>query len=175
MHWTHCQGTVFSPYTFYLKIFFHTAEVPADFSSPPELVLEALLSYLTCIDGRRCCVCPDLFLLLSEHTDRQTYCIYPHYRNQFTGESPREPGYLSACKWSDCITIQCLYCTLLKDFSDCISLCPLCNKECLSDFDTVTSVLSYIAFDFHKECSHMRWERLQILVDAVAETQDEYR
>uniref|UniRef100_A0A672H6L1 Phosphatidylinositide phosphatase SAC1-A n=1 Tax=Salarias fasciatus TaxID=181472 RepID=A0A672H6L1_SALFA len=32
----------------------------------------------------------------------------------------------------------------------------------------------YIAFDFHKECSHMRWERLQILVDAVTETQDEY-
>lgn len=36
------------------------------------------------------------------------------------------------------------------------------------------SVLSYVAFDFHKECSHMRWERLQILVDAVTETQDEY-
>lgn len=36
------------------------------------------------------------------------------------------------------------------------------------------SVLSYVAFDFHKECSHMRWERLQILVDAVAEAQDEY-
>uniref|UniRef100_A0AAQ5YS69 SAC domain-containing protein n=1 Tax=Amphiprion ocellaris TaxID=80972 RepID=A0AAQ5YS69_AMPOC len=32
----------------------------------------------------------------------------------------------------------------------------------------------YIAFDFHKECSHMRWDRLQILVDTVAETQDEY-
>lgn len=108
-------------------------------------------------------------------SDRQTYCIYPHYRNQFTGESPLEPGYLSACKWSDCISTQWLYCTLLKNCNDCISLCPLCNKECLSDFDTVTSVLSYIAFDFHKECSHMRWERLQILVDSVAETQDEYR
>uniref|UniRef100_A0A672H6V4 Phosphatidylinositide phosphatase SAC1-A n=1 Tax=Salarias fasciatus TaxID=181472 RepID=A0A672H6V4_SALFA len=35
-------------------------------------------------------------------------------------------------------------------------------------------MLNYIAFDFHKECSHMRWERLQILVDAVTETQDEY-
>lgn len=35
--------------------------------------------------------------------------------------------------------------------------------------------LSYIAFDFHKECSRMRWERLQILVDGVAQTQDEYR
>ncbi|XP_027891482.1 phosphatidylinositol-3-phosphatase SAC1-A isoform X2 [Xiphophorus couchianus] len=35
-------------------------------------------------------------------------------------------------------------------------------------------MLNYLAFDFHKECSHMRWDRLQILVDAVAETQDEY-
>eukprot|EP00064_Thunnus_orientalis_P004769 superscaffoldBa00000445_g4781 len=35
-------------------------------------------------------------------------------------------------------------------------------------------MLNYIAFDFHKECSHMRWDRLQILVDDVAETQDEY-
>uniref|UniRef100_A0A8C4NUD6 SAC domain-containing protein n=1 Tax=Dicentrarchus labrax TaxID=13489 RepID=A0A8C4NUD6_DICLA len=35
-------------------------------------------------------------------------------------------------------------------------------------------MLNYIAFDFHKECSHMRWDRLQILVDSVAETQDEY-
>uniref|UniRef100_A0A665VHV7 Phosphatidylinositide phosphatase SAC1-A n=1 Tax=Echeneis naucrates TaxID=173247 RepID=A0A665VHV7_ECHNA len=35
-------------------------------------------------------------------------------------------------------------------------------------------MLRYIAFDFHKECSHMRWDRLQILVDSVAETQDEY-
>lgn len=41
--------------------------------------------------------------------------------------------------------------------------------------DSASSVLSYIAFDFHKECSHMRWDRLQILVDAVAETQEEYR
>lgn len=38
-----------------------------------------------------------------------------------------------------------------------------------------SSTLSYIAFDFHKECSQMRWDRLQILVDVVAETQDEYR
>lgn len=35
-------------------------------------------------------------------------------------------------------------------------------------------VINYIAFDFHKECSRMRWERLQILVDGVAQTQDEY-
>lgn len=41
--------------------------------------------------------------------------------------------------------------------------------------DPTSSVLSYIAFDFHKECSHMRWDRLQILVDTVAETQEEYR
>ncbi|KAF5898096.1 phosphatidylinositide phosphatase SAC1-B, partial [Clarias magur] len=34
--------------------------------------------------------------------------------------------------------------------------------------------IKYIAFDFHKECSKMRWHRLQILVDAVAEMQDEF-
>ncbi|KAM9824281.1 phosphatidylinositol-3-phosphatase SAC1-A [Neosynchiropus ocellatus] len=34
--------------------------------------------------------------------------------------------------------------------------------------------INYIAFDFHKECSHMRWDRLQKLVDAVSVTQDEY-
>uniref|UniRef100_A0A803T5C8 Phosphatidylinositol-3-phosphatase SAC1 n=1 Tax=Anolis carolinensis TaxID=28377 RepID=A0A803T5C8_ANOCA len=32
----------------------------------------------------------------------------------------------------------------------------------------------YIAFDFHKECSHMRWDRLQILLDRLAEQQDEF-
>ncbi|XP_072772678.1 phosphatidylinositol-3-phosphatase SAC1-A-like [Nerophis lumbriciformis] len=41
-------------------------------------------------------------------------------------------------------------------------------------FSLNNGMLSYIAFDFHKECSHMRWDRLQILVEAVAETQDEY-
>ncbi|XP_067857935.1 phosphatidylinositol-3-phosphatase SAC1-B-like isoform X2 [Heptranchias perlo] len=35
-------------------------------------------------------------------------------------------------------------------------------------------MVKYCAFDFHKECSHMRWERLQILLDRVAEQQDEY-
>ncbi|MCI4395385.1 hypothetical protein PGIGA_G00179660 [Pangasianodon gigas] len=35
-------------------------------------------------------------------------------------------------------------------------------------------IIRYIAFDFHKECSKMRWHRLQILVDAVAEMQDEF-
>ncbi|XP_028316439.1 phosphatidylinositol-3-phosphatase SAC1-A isoform X2 [Gouania willdenowi] len=35
-------------------------------------------------------------------------------------------------------------------------------------------MLNYIAFDFHKECSHMRWDRLQLLVDSVSDTQDEY-
>uniref|UniRef100_A0A3Q1ENR1 SAC1 like phosphatidylinositide phosphatase n=1 Tax=Acanthochromis polyacanthus TaxID=80966 RepID=A0A3Q1ENR1_9TELE len=40
--------------------------------------------------------------------------------------------------------------------------------------DALKRLMSYIAFDFHKECSHMRWDRLQILVDTVAETQDEY-
>uniref|UniRef100_A0A8C7TYI5 SAC domain-containing protein n=1 Tax=Oncorhynchus mykiss TaxID=8022 RepID=A0A8C7TYI5_ONCMY len=35
-------------------------------------------------------------------------------------------------------------------------------------------MIKYVAFDFHKECSRMRWDRLNILVDNVAETQDEY-
>nr|A1L244.1 RecName: Full=Phosphatidylinositol-3-phosphatase SAC1-B; AltName: Full=Phosphatidylinositol-4-phosphate phosphatase; AltName: Full=Suppressor of actin mutations 1-like protein B [Danio rerio]AAI29345.1 Zgc:158642 [Danio rerio]AAI65691.1 Zgc:158642 protein [Danio rerio] len=35
-------------------------------------------------------------------------------------------------------------------------------------------MIKYIAFDFHKECSRMRWHRLQILVDTVAELQDEF-
>uniref|UniRef100_A0A8C7NLN6 SAC domain-containing protein n=1 Tax=Oncorhynchus mykiss TaxID=8022 RepID=A0A8C7NLN6_ONCMY len=35
-------------------------------------------------------------------------------------------------------------------------------------------MIKYVAFDFHKECSGMRWDRLNILVDNVAETQDEY-
>ncbi|KAK6324224.1 hypothetical protein J4Q44_G00065630 [Coregonus suidteri] len=35
-------------------------------------------------------------------------------------------------------------------------------------------MIKYVAFDFHKECSGMRWDRLNILVDSVAETQDEY-
>lgn len=41
---------------------------------------------------------------------------------------------------------------------------------------THTAVISrrYVAFDFHKECSRMRWHRLQILVDTVAEMQDEF-
>uniref|UniRef100_A0A673I3V6 Phosphatidylinositide phosphatase SAC1-B-like n=1 Tax=Sinocyclocheilus rhinocerous TaxID=307959 RepID=A0A673I3V6_9TELE len=39
---------------------------------------------------------------------------------------------------------------------------------------TLASLLRYIAFDFHKECSKMRWHRLQILVDAVSDLQDEF-
>ncbi|KAM8967639.1 phosphatidylinositol-3-phosphatase SAC1 [Pelodytes ibericus] len=35
-------------------------------------------------------------------------------------------------------------------------------------------MVRYYAFDFHKECSRMRWERLQILVNQVAETQDDF-
>ncbi|XP_069469454.1 phosphatidylinositol-3-phosphatase SAC1 isoform X2 [Ambystoma mexicanum] len=35
-------------------------------------------------------------------------------------------------------------------------------------------MVQYIAFDFHKECSRMRWDRLQILVDKVADLQDEF-
>lgn len=33
----------------------------------------------------------------------------------------------------------------------------------------------YVAFDFHKECKNMRWDRLGILLDQVAEMQDELR
>uniref|UniRef100_A0A3Q3K2V7 SAC domain-containing protein n=1 Tax=Monopterus albus TaxID=43700 RepID=A0A3Q3K2V7_MONAL len=36
------------------------------------------------------------------------------------------------------------------------------------------SMIKYIAFDFHKECSQMRWHRLQILLDMVTEMQDEF-
>uniref|UniRef100_A0A8C1JMH2 SAC1 like phosphatidylinositide phosphatase a n=1 Tax=Cyprinus carpio TaxID=7962 RepID=A0A8C1JMH2_CYPCA len=39
---------------------------------------------------------------------------------------------------------------------------------------TLASLLRYIAFDFHKECSKMRWHRLQILVDAVSDMQEEF-
>ncbi|XP_060539626.1 phosphatidylinositol-3-phosphatase SAC1 isoform X1 [Pantherophis guttatus] len=35
-------------------------------------------------------------------------------------------------------------------------------------------MIKYLAFDFHKECSHMRWDRLQILLDQLAAPQDEY-
>ncbi|XP_045435450.1 phosphatidylinositol-3-phosphatase SAC1 isoform X7 [Pipistrellus kuhlii] len=34
-------------------------------------------------------------------------------------------------------------------------------------------MIRYIAFDFHKECKNMRWDRLSILLDRVAEMQDE--
>ncbi|KAJ8791960.1 hypothetical protein J1605_004185 [Eschrichtius robustus] len=37
----------------------------------------------------------------------------------------------------------------------------------------LTRNLLYIAFDFHKECKNMRWDRLSILLDQVAEMQDE--
>uniref|UniRef100_A0A8C1N4Z8 SAC1 like phosphatidylinositide phosphatase a n=1 Tax=Cyprinus carpio TaxID=7962 RepID=A0A8C1N4Z8_CYPCA len=40
--------------------------------------------------------------------------------------------------------------------------------------NTCASFLRYIAFDFHKECSKMRWHRLQILVDAVSDMQEEF-
>nr|XP_057909456.1 phosphatidylinositol-3-phosphatase SAC1-B isoform X2 [Doryrhamphus excisus] len=34
--------------------------------------------------------------------------------------------------------------------------------------------IKYIAFDFHKECSRMRWHRLQLLMDMVGEIQEEF-
>uniref|UniRef100_A0A452TGI1 Phosphatidylinositol-3-phosphatase SAC1 n=1 Tax=Ursus maritimus TaxID=29073 RepID=A0A452TGI1_URSMA len=36
-----------------------------------------------------------------------------------------------------------------------------------------SGMIRYIAFDFHKECKNMRWDRLSILLDQVAEIQDE--
>ncbi|XP_068603089.1 phosphatidylinositol-3-phosphatase SAC1-A [Brachionichthys hirsutus] len=35
-------------------------------------------------------------------------------------------------------------------------------------------MIKYIAFDFHKECSRMRWHRLQLLVNMVADMQEEF-
>uniref|UniRef100_A0A8D3DNK2 SAC domain-containing protein n=1 Tax=Scophthalmus maximus TaxID=52904 RepID=A0A8D3DNK2_SCOMX len=35
-------------------------------------------------------------------------------------------------------------------------------------------MIKYVAFDFHKECSRMRWHRLELLLDMVAEMQEEY-
>ncbi|KAM9797915.1 phosphatidylinositol-3-phosphatase SAC1-B [Neosynchiropus ocellatus] len=34
--------------------------------------------------------------------------------------------------------------------------------------------IKYVAFDFHKECSRMRWHRLRILLDMVADMQNEF-
>lgn len=36
-----------------------------------------------------------------------------------------------------------------------------------------SGMIRYIAFDFHKECKNMRWDRLNLLLDQVAEIQDE--
>ncbi|XP_046875564.1 phosphatidylinositol-3-phosphatase SAC1-A [Hypomesus transpacificus] len=36
------------------------------------------------------------------------------------------------------------------------------------------NMIEYIAFDFHKECSKMRWDRLQILVNKVSDAQDDF-
>lgn len=35
-------------------------------------------------------------------------------------------------------------------------------------------MIKYVAFDFHKECSRMRWHRLQLLMDLVNDMQDEF-
>uniref|UniRef100_A0A8C4ZW81 Phosphatidylinositol-3-phosphatase SAC1 n=1 Tax=Gadus morhua TaxID=8049 RepID=A0A8C4ZW81_GADMO len=51
----------------------------------------------------------------------------------------------------------------LVRYGQCFSFCGVSNIGVL-----------YVAFDFHKECSRMRWHRLQILLDIVAETQDEF-
>lgn len=44
-----------------------------------------------------------------------------------------------------------------------------------SHFLNIFCFVRYIAFDFHKECKNMRWDRLSILLDQVAEMQDELR
>lgn len=83
-------------------------------------------------------------------------------------------NFISKVQFSACPRPELL--RLLREYVSLISA-PLqaVKKRDLSVCEiTFLSVLSYVAFDFHKECSHMRWERLQILVDAVAEAQDEY-
>ncbi|XP_069028117.1 phosphatidylinositol-3-phosphatase SAC1-B [Embiotoca jacksoni] len=35
-------------------------------------------------------------------------------------------------------------------------------------------MIKYVAFDFHKECSQMRWHRLELLLDMVSETQEDF-
>ncbi|XP_069573326.1 phosphatidylinositol-3-phosphatase SAC1-B [Brachyistius frenatus] len=35
-------------------------------------------------------------------------------------------------------------------------------------------MIKYVAFDFHKECSRMRWHRLELLLDMVSETQEDF-
>ncbi|KAM6893356.1 phosphatidylinositol-3-phosphatase SAC1-B [Xenentodon cancila] len=39
---------------------------------------------------------------------------------------------------------------------------------------SANGLIRYVAFDFHKECSRMRWHRLQILLDMVADMQEEH-
>ena len=45
-----------------------------------------------------------------------------------------------------------------------------------SHFDYFFNVLfiRYEPFDFHKECSKMRWERLSILTDKLKANQDKF-
>ncbi|KAJ8385686.1 hypothetical protein AAFF_G00183990 [Aldrovandia affinis] len=54
-----------------------------------------------------------------------------------------------------------------------------CEKPLEQTFSKMVANLAngmvrYVAFDFHKECSRMRWDRLHILVDAVSEIQEEF-
>uniref|UniRef100_A0AAY4AAY3 SAC domain-containing protein n=1 Tax=Denticeps clupeoides TaxID=299321 RepID=A0AAY4AAY3_9TELE len=50
----------------------------------------------------------------------------------------------------------------------------LVSVTCLCQNGVHATGFLYIAFDFHKECSRMRWHRLQVLVDMVAQTQDDF-
>lgn len=49
------------------------------------------------------------------------------------------------------------------------------TAELMSSKKMLLFLNRYVAFDFHKECSRMRWDRLQILMDQLAEQQDEFR
>lgn len=40
--------------------------------------------------------------------------------------------------------------------------------------NSVVIFLSYDAFDFHKECSRMRWHRLSILITRLAPQEDQF-
>ncbi len=44
----------------------------------------------------------------------------------------------------------------------------------LVSYDICVLFLRYNAFDFHKECSKMRWDRLSILINRLDKRQTEF-
>ena len=50
-----------------------------------------------------------------------------------------------------------------------------CYFVCISFWVYLFFIYSYDAFDFHKECSKMRWHRLSLLTDRLNPTQEQYR